>query len=94
MPGPYIHIAASDATAKRLEDLDIWMVGPDQPLPNVPGPAPKDIAALAKEHPSYYAFGAIGPDLFFLLPDFRAGLGNPLIGVVAFVNDLHELLDE
>lgn len=93
MPGHYIHIAASDAVADQLEGVDLWRIGEDQ-LPNLPGPAPNEVAALAKAHPSYYAFGAVGPDLFFFLPDFRRGLANPLIRVLEFGNDLYELLDE
>jgi hypothetical protein len=51
-----------------------------------------------QEHPNYYALGAIGPDLFFLLPDFRSETGTPIgntpVGVADFVDDLIQWIDD
>jgi hypothetical protein len=101
MPGHYIHIAASDAVRQDLEKRDAWKFT-DEPDPDLEpshwkpqgGPPPRDLAQIANAHPSYYAFGAVGPDLFLLLPDFRAGMAQPLIAVLEFVDDLYEKFDD
>jgi hypothetical protein len=36
------------------------------------------IEAIATANPTYLALGAIGPDIFFLLPDFKPPVGNML----------------
>lgn len=104
MPGPYIHIAVSDRVRDMLADWSTWSSGKTTSSVagfNLGGPTPQEIADLAREHPSYYALGAIGPDLFFFLPDFRSiciggkriPLANTLIGIVDWLNELYELLD-
>lgn len=99
MPGSSLHIAIADHVADYLQDLNKWNSGTQ--LPNFKGPTPKELAALAKKHPSYFAFGAIGPDFFALLPDFRAEcvlgrrvpIANSLVGIVDFVFEFYEALD-
>ncbi|MEK6791545.1 MAG: zinc dependent phospholipase C family protein [Deltaproteobacteria bacterium] len=99
MPGSSLHIAIADRVADYLQDLNEWNSGAQ--LPNFSGPTPKELAALAKKHPNYFAFGAVGPDFFALLPDFRSvcllgkrvPIANPLIGVVDFVIEFFEALD-
>jgi hypothetical protein len=104
MPGPYIHIAVSDQVRKSLSDWTKWSNGKSTlsvDALNFSGPLPQKIADLASQHPCYYALGAIGPDLFFFLPDFRskcvAGrrlpLANTLIGITEWLDDLYEKLD-
>ena len=101
MPGPYIHIAVAEHVSQLLLDLDAWPR--DRiPLPQLPGPSPMDLGRLARDHPNYFALGAIGPDMFFFLPDFRAlcinghrvPIANSLIGVLEFLDDLYKTLDE
>jgi hypothetical protein len=103
VPGPYIHIAVSDRVRDRLKDLNGWTANPSMgTLPVLDGPSPQDIAALARAHPSYFALGAIGPDLFFFLPDFRTlcifetpqHIANSLIGIVHCLDRLYEALDK
>lgn len=99
MPSFYIHISVADHVASLLSELDSWPIGHGsfghRPFA---GPDPKYLAEIARAHPNYYALGAVGPDLFFLLPDFRsiAGVqaGNTLVGVADFVNDLMTWIDE
>jgi len=74
-----------------LAKLDNWPYGAGAAGNNN---TPKELAALATEHANYYALGAIGPDLFFFLPDFRNHLASPLIGVVHLLNDIYAKLDE
>jgi len=91
MPGPGTHILVSDKVAERLRALQSWPYGAGSVGNNNP---PGSIAQLAREHPNYYALGAIGPDLFFFLPDFRDHRAGPLIGVVHLLNELYKKLDE
>lgn len=99
MPSFYIHMSVADHVASLLSELDEWPIGIGTFGSNhVAGPDPKRLAGIAQTHSNYYALGAIGPDLFFLLPDFRsiAGVkaGNTLVGVADFVNDLMTWVDE
>ena len=103
MPGPYIHIAVSDRIRARLRDIEGWSASPSMDsLPVLGGPSPKEIADFAQRHPNYFALGAIGPDLFFFLPDFRAAciagkrlpIANSLIGILEWLDRLYTALDE
>jgi hypothetical protein len=101
MPGPYIHIAVADQVMQHLSKQADWptlgtTLGGG--LPKLSGPSPADLAALARKHPNYYALGAVGPDVFFFLPDFRGSIGgfpvgNSLIGVVEFIDKVYDVLD-
>ena len=91
MPGPGTHILVSDKVIEQLAEMENWSFrafgeGPNPTLP-------PDLATIAAANPNYYALGAVGPDLFFFLPDFRNHLASPLIGVVHFLDDLYEKLD-
>jgi hypothetical protein len=101
MPGSSLHIAVGDRIADFLQKSKNWQRSLDEKLPKIEGPAPAQLSAIAKKHPNYFAFGAVGPDFFALLPDFRSvcvlgkrvSIANPLIGVEKFVYDLFETLD-
>jgi hypothetical protein len=43
---------------------------------------------------NYLALGALGPDIFFLLPDFKSETGNVLLHVVEWVRDVYEVIDD
>lgn len=97
IPGPSIHIAVAERIAIHLSDSEeSW----DFHLSNISGPTPKDISTIVQKHPNYFALGAIGPDIFALLPDFRAvstykvPIANPMIGVLEFLDELYKTLDE
>src|SRR6201999_3476270 len=105
MPGPYIHIAVSERVCKALSKWSVWSSGQSTAgvaSLGLPGPSPQQLADLASNHPSYYALGAVGPDLFFFLPDFRAKcikgrrlpLANTLVGITEWLDDLYEKLDK
>ncbi len=101
MPGPYIHISAMKHSASRLSDGFSPLKSGRIPQPNVPGVDPAELARLLREHPNFGALGAIGPDLFFFLPDFRdvkvggveVNLSSVLVGVLQFLNDMYDMLD-
>ena len=74
MPGPMIHISVMRATAKRLAEVGYVPqssgVG-GRINPQWVGADPKELGRLMQQHANFAALGAIGPDLFFFLPDFR-----------------------
>ena len=87
MPGPGTHILVAEKVAEQLKGMKTWGFGAGNAT------LPPAISSLASAHANYYALGAIGPDLFFMLPDFRNHLANPLIGVMHFLDDAYEKLD-
>ena len=91
MPGPGIHIAVADRVAAHLAGLKVWPYQSANPGPNAQ--LPPELAAIANRHRNYFALGAVGPDLFFFLPDFRNNLASPLIGVMHFLDQLYAALD-
>jgi len=74
MPGLGTHVLVSDRVADRLSVIKRWPYaarefGPNNILPGA-------LADIASRHKNYYALGAVGPDLFFFLPDFRNHLAD------------------
>lgn len=96
MPGPSTHILVSDEILKNLESFkNKWPF--EFPGYDANGNLPNDLITLAKDHPNYYALGAVGPDLFYFLPDFRPKFGLPmveLIKIVEFLDELYAKLDD
>jgi hypothetical protein len=89
MPGWYIHM---DAARKALAGLAAnagaaQIFGQDQP-------AASDLSSLAQSQPAYAALGAIGPDIFFLLPDFKPPAGYLLWGAANTIRDLYTAFDD
>lgn len=97
MPGPYIHISSMRHTGARFARGYRPRESGRIPQPNAPGVDPAELARLLREHPNFAALGAIGPDLFFFLPDFRdqggVQLSSVLVGVLDFLDELYEVLD-
>lgn len=89
MPGWYIHM---DAARKALSALssNAGAAGLFGEL----GPTADELSQIATSNPAYTALGAIGPDLFFLLPDFKPPLGNMLYGAANTIQELFTWLDE
>ena len=65
MPGWYVHMEAAKKAADRLRAGE---VGPDFPGGAT---AAQTLGEMAHTWRNYLAAGAIGPDIFFLLPDFQ-----------------------
>jgi hypothetical protein len=89
MPGWYIHMEA----AKKMADaLRAGQVGPE-----FPGPLSKEraqeLGEICHTWRNYLALGAIGPDMFYLLPDFHSP-GGVLLNVVEWIRDVYEALDD
>jgi hypothetical protein len=55
------------------------------------------LGQLMKDHPNFASLGAIGPDLFFFLSDFRdvehVKLSSVLVVILKFLNELYGALD-
>ncbi len=100
MPGPYIHMSAARHAAGVLDE-GFRVIGSDRIDPEWSGPEAAELADLIRSHPNFAALGAIGPDLFFFLPDFRdktvGGLHIPvssvLVTVLGFLEDVYAALD-
>ncbi|MEV8097738.1 zinc dependent phospholipase C family protein [Kitasatospora sp. NPDC085879] len=89
MPGLYAHM---DIARKALSNLSanpgaaaLFASG---------GPSAATLENIAKKNPAYTALGAIGPDMFFLLPDFKKGMAEGLWGASQTIKDLYTWWDE
>ena len=87
MPGWYVHLEAAHDTARRLRD---GSVPSDFPI------TPAD-AQIIGQHchtwRNYLALGSLGPDLFFLLPDFKNTTGQVIRRVVEWALDVWGVID-
>lgn len=88
MPGWYIHMEAAKQAVDRLRAGDV--------PPDFPGgaAAAQQLGEMAYQWRNYLAAGAIGPDIFFLLPDFKGTTGNVLLHFVEWLREVWEWLDE
>lgn len=96
MPGPSTHILVADEIVANLQKLSTdWPFKFEGYKENIN--SPQDLAKLASTYNNYYALGAVGPDLFYFLADFRAKYGLPmaeLIKIVDFLENIYGKLDE
>lgn len=94
MPGPMIHISVMRAVGKQLADNGYAPQRSERIDPEWQGADPKGLGQLMLDHSNFAALGAIGPDLFFFLPDFKDvgvdPINVPLSSVLA--NFVHFLL--
>lgn len=87
MPGWYIHLEAAKLAADRLRVADV---------PPSLGLDPAEairLGELCHTWRNYLAVGALGPDLFYLLPDFKDPVGSTLLHVVTWLLDTWEIID-
>jgi len=89
MPGWYIHMGVARKTIARLAENKIAgaIFGQN-------GPDAATIANLARTNSAYLTLGAIGPDLFFLPPDFKPLIGGMLWKLASFIRELNTTLDD
>jgi hypothetical protein len=98
MPGSLIHISVMRAVAKRLAAEGYAPQKSERIDPGWKGADVKRLGQIMQERSNFAALGAIGPDLFFFLPDFRdtkvGPIDIPLSSVLAnFVHYLLKLYD-
>src|SRR5262249_50946666 len=85
-------------TFQQLGDPCIRVIRPQLPEAlEWAGDDTGELGKLLEQFPNYASLGAIGPDLFFFLPDFRdeAGiqLSSVLVKVLEFIEGVYEALD-
>ena len=78
MPGWFIHMEAAKLAVDRLRN------GQGPRIDNL-GLSPEDLGELAHTWRNYLAIGSLGPDLFFLLPDFQSPYANVLLSVTQWL---------
>lgn len=89
MPGWYIHMDVARKTVARLaENKTAGAIFGQN------GPDAATIANLARTNSAYVTLGAIGPDLFFLLPDFKPPIGGMLWKLASFIRELYTAWDD
>ena len=98
MPGSMIHISVMRAVANRLAAEGYAPEKSERIDPSWKGADVKRLGQIMQERSNFAALGAIGPDLFFFLPDFRdtkvGPVDIPLSSVLAnFVHYLLKLYD-
>src|SRR5207237_6610804 len=89
MPGWYIHMNVARKSLAQLATNPTAAV-----IFGANGPDATMITNVAKANPTYVALGAIGPDIFFLLPDFKPPVGNMLYKLASFIRDLYTAWDD
>ena len=87
MPGWYVHLQAAQDTAERLRS---GAVPADFPIDTGEAEA---IGEVCHTWRNYLALGALGPDLFYLLPDFADTKGCVIRQVVQWALDVWEEID-
>lgn len=88
MPGWYVHMdVARRATAALASNANA------KPIFSASGPSASDLEKIAHDNPAYVALGAIGPDIFFLLPDFKPPVGNMLWKLAGTIEELFTAYD-
>lgn len=95
MPGSYIHMSAMRNSARKTADSGYspHPVQSNRIDPNWDGIEMKAAARVMLDHLNYASIGAVGPDLFFFLPDFRnigfLPLSSFLVQVLNFLEKLY-----
>ncbi len=89
MAGWFIHLDIARKAIETLsEDEDALEIF------NEEGATADEVRAAARGEPAYLALGAIGPDIFFLLPDFKPPIGGALWTMAGTVREIYSWLDE
>lgn len=101
MPGPYIHMSSARHAASQLAKNGYQVVGSSYINPTWTGPDMTKLGQIIQNHPNFANLGAVGPDLFFFLPDFHdvtvgcqhISISSILITVLDFLEKLYADLD-
>lgn len=88
MPGWYIHMEAAKLAADRLRAADV------PPALGMDPTEARRLGELCHTWRNYLAVGALGPDLFYLLPDYKAPVGSTLMHTVTWLLDTWEVIDD
>src|SRR3954449_3488875 len=87
MPSWYVHMEAAATTMEQLKTH----LPAGSPLTQAQANA---LFTAAHDNRNYLAAGALGPDLFFLLPDFKGDAGKGLLALADFLLTTWKTLDD
>ncbi len=87
MPGWYVHMEAAHETARRLRAGDVPAGFA------ISAAEARDIGEHCFTWRNYLAIGSLGPDLFYLLPDFANTRGTVIRQVVQWALDVWQVVD-
>ena len=87
MPGWYVHLEAAHDTARAMRDGNI------PPGFAITAAEAQVIGEHCHTWRNYLALGSLGPDLFYLLPDFKNTTGQVIRQVVQWALDVWEVID-
>ena len=87
MPGFYVHMEAARIAVERLRAGDLQAEFP------IDATRAQEIGDLCHRWRNYLALGSVGPDLFFLLPDYSSDRGITLRRTVEWTLSVWEFLD-
>ena len=91
MPGPSTHILIAEEIAKKLEGMENWPFKLHGLSDNSNSPA--ELHRILNENSHYAALGAIGPDLFYFMGDFRK-YSKELTELINFLDEAYAKLDD
>jgi hypothetical protein len=89
MPGWYVHM---DVARKAIDQLSTNATA--NAIFGANGPDAVALTSIAHANPTYVALGAIGPDIFFLLPDFKPPVGSMLWKLANFIMEVFTWWDD
>jgi hypothetical protein len=87
MPGWYVHMEAAAKTAERLRNADLPMGFPTDPAEL------QELGEICHRWRNYLEVGALGPDLFYMLPDFSGTKGTVIRNVIKWAMDVWSVID-
>ncbi len=102
MPGPYIHLSSAIAAGLQLSEKGFSPPGSGRIDPAWTGlNMMTGVGDVMAANPNHTALGAIGPDLFYFLPDFRdehifgnsVSVSSIMLKILDFYDGLYGALD-
>src|SRR6266498_2868740 len=88
MPGWYVHMEVAKKMVDRLRAGDVPADFPGGAA------AAQQLGEMAHKWRNYLALGALGPDIAFLLPDFKSETGNVLLHFVERLVNVAQFLSK
>ena len=87
MPGWYVHMEAAAKSAERLRAANLPTDFPVDPVEM------QELGEICRKWRNYLAVGALGPDLFYMLPDFSGAKGVVIRNVIKWAMDVWSEID-
>lgn len=88
MPGWFTHFDVARKTIERLDtnaNAASFFKNPDDAT---------YLQGIARKYPAYLMTGSVGPDMFFLLPDFKRPLGKVVALVADTIREIYPVIDK